>query len=85
VDYAASLGEVCFLVRGIRNMTDMMQELNLADINQELSGFSTFFIPTSNEFRNVSSSFVKELFHHGKDISKYVPKEVIDVLKMVGE
>ena len=69
------------LVRGIRNTTDMLEEMKLADINKEIGGVDTIFIPCSNEYRNVSSSLIKELIKYNKDISKYVPKHVEEAIR----
>lgn len=69
------------LVRGIRDPSDMFAEMKLADVNEELSGLKTVFIPTKNELRNYSSTLVKELHSFGKDISKYCPSYVVDALE----
>jgi pantetheine-phosphate adenylyltransferase len=69
------------LIRGIRNTTDMLEEMKLADINMELGGVETIFIPCSNDYRNVSSSLVKELIKYNRDISSYVPIEVYNFIK----
>jgi pantetheine-phosphate adenylyltransferase len=69
------------LVRGVRNMTDMISEMALADINEEVGNVKTVFIPTSNQYRNFSSSAVKELWSNGKDVSKYCPGYIIDLLE----
>ena len=76
--YAASK---TVLVRGVRNMTDMIAEMALADVNEEISGIKTVFIPTSNQYRNYSSSIVKELWSNGKSVAKYCPAWVVDALK----
>jgi pantetheine-phosphate adenylyltransferase len=73
--------EETVLVRGVRNMTDMIAEMALADINEEIGNIKTIFIPTSNQYRNYSSSAVKELLFHGKDVSKYCPEHVIDLME----
>jgi pantetheine-phosphate adenylyltransferase len=79
VDFASDFDHPV-LVRGVRNMTDMIAEMSLADVNQEVGGIKTIFIPTSNENRNFSSSLVKELWKYGKDISKYVPLHVSEAM-----
>lgn len=76
INYANGFCKNPVLIRGIRNTTDMLEEMKLADINKEIGGVDTIFIPCSNEYRNVSSSLVKELIKYNKDISKYVPKHV---------
>ena len=68
-----------FLVRGIRNGADYDEEENLAAINEEIAGVETVFI-RSGKFGAVSSTMVFELFTRNKDVSKYVPKFVLDVV-----
>ncbi|MBQ8762393.1 MAG: pantetheine-phosphate adenylyltransferase [Clostridia bacterium] len=69
-----------FFIRGIRNGSDYDYEENLALINQEVSGIDTIYI-RAGDLGAVSSSMVYELYKNGKDISKYAPKEIIDVIK----
>ena len=68
-----------FLVRGIRNGMDYEYEENLALINEDISGLDTVYI-RAGKFGNISSSSVMELLKYGKDISKYVPKEVLEII-----
>lgn len=68
-----------FLVRGIRNGMDYEYEENMASINEELSGIDTVYIRAGN-LGNISSSMVMELLRNGKDVSKYLPKEIFEIL-----
>lgn len=68
-----------FLVRGIRNGMDYEQEENLASINEELSGIETIYI-RAGHLGNISSSMVMELLRNNKDVTKYLPKEVLDLV-----
>ena len=52
----------------------------MALINEEIAGLDTIYI-RAGEFGNVSSSLVMELMEHGKDVSKFLPPEVIDLVK----
>ena len=65
-----------FLIRGIRNGMDYEYEENMASINEEISGLDTIYI-RAGILGNISSSMVMELLENGKDVSKYVPKEVL--------
>lgn len=70
-----------FLVRGIRNGMDYEYEENMASINEELSGgLDTIYI-RAGSLGNISSSMVLELLRNGKDVSKYLPKEIMDSIK----
>lgn len=68
-----------FLVRGIRNGMDYEQEENLASINEELSGIETIYI-RAGHLGNISSSMVMELLRNNKDVTKYLPKEVLELV-----
>ena len=69
-----------YLIRGIRNTIDFISEEDYAKANKELSGLETLYI-RAGDYEVVSSTLVYELYKRGKDISQYVPKEVLDLLK----
>ena len=68
-----------FLVRGIRNGMDYEYEENMASINEEISGLDTVYIRAGN-LGNISSSMVMELMQNGKDVTKYLPKEILEIV-----
>lgn len=67
------------LIRGVRNGMDYAYEENLAQINEELSNLDTIYI-RAGKYGIVSSSMVYDLILNKKDITKYVPQEVIDII-----
>ena len=69
-----------FLVRCIRNGMDYEYEENMASINEEISGLDTVYIRAGN-LGNISSSMVMELLRNNKDVSKYLPKEILALVK----
>ena len=79
VDYCKSLGADA-LVKGVRTNVDLDYELPMAQVNRDLSGIETIFIPADPTHGFVSSSLVKQVFDLGGDISKYVPSEVVKAL-----
>ena len=79
VDAAIAHGST-LLVRGIRNGIDYEYEENMASINEEISGLDTVYIRAGN-LGNISSSMVMELLTNNKDVSKYLPKEVLELIK----
>ena len=79
VDYCKSLGADA-LVKGVRTNVDLDYELPMAQVNRDLSGIETIFIPADPTHGFVSSSLVKQVFDLGGDISKYVPTEVVKAL-----
>ena len=68
-----------FLVRGLRNGTDYEYEENLAVVNSKVSGVETIYF-RAGKTAHISSSVVMELHKYGKDIDKWVPKEVLEIL-----
>lgn len=77
---AAMENNATVLVRGIRNGMDYEYEENMASINEEISGLDTIYI-RAGSLGNISSSFVMELFNNAKDVTKYLPAEIIEILK----
>ena len=69
-----------YLIRGIRNGTDYEYEEIMAGMNEELSGLDTIYF-RAGKLGNISSSMVVELLRNGKDVTKYLPKEIVDVIK----
>ena len=68
-----------YLIRGLRNTSDYLYEENIAKINNEINpGLKTIYFRAYNEV--ISSSMVRELKKHGKDISKYIPNEIALIL-----
>ncbi len=62
-----------YMIRGVRNASDITSESELALINHELcDSIETVVLFTSPEFRAVSSSLVRELWRLGQDYSKYL-------------
>ena len=71
--------DASFFIRGLRNDMDYNYEENIAQINQEIGGIDTLYI-RAGQMGFVSSSMVMELFEHGKDVSNYVPSEVLRII-----
>jgi pantetheine-phosphate adenylyltransferase len=68
------------IVRGLRAVSDFDYELQMAQMNQKLSGIDTFFLSTSPQYSFLSSSLVREIARFGGDVSAMVPKHVHDRL-----
>lgn len=69
-----------YLIRGIRNGMDYQYEENIALVNEEVSGLDTIYI-RSGKLGCVSSSLIRDLINNGKDVSKYMPQEIIDIIE----
>lgn len=82
-DYAKLLG-ANYLIRGLRNSVDYDYEENLASINEEISQLDTIYFRAGN-LGIVSSSMAYELFINHKDVSKYIPKEILEIMLSVNK
>ncbi|WP_127782703.1 pantetheine-phosphate adenylyltransferase [Rhodococcus sp. X156] len=72
VDYAKAHG-LRSIVKGLRAVSDFDYELQMAQMNQQLSGVDTLFISTNPLYSFVSSSLVKEVATYGGDVSHLLP------------
>jgi pantetheine-phosphate adenylyltransferase len=79
VDYCRS-HDVPVIVKGLRAFGDFEYELQMAQMNRELAGIDTLFVPTAPQVGHLSSSLVKQIATFGGDVSRLVPKRVNDRL-----
>ena len=80
VDFAKK-NDVGVIVRGVRAMNDFGYEVELAmTYKQMLPEVEVLFIPTNPKYFLIRSSSIKEMAVFGADISKMVPKTVLDAV-----
>lgn len=71
-----------FILRGLRNSTDFDYESTVAMLNKDIGkGLESVFLITNAEYSYYSSTIVREILRGGKDVSKYLPWPVIEILK----
>jgi len=80
VTYAEEVG-ADVIVKGLRAVTDFDYELQMSQMNRQLSGIDTFFVATSPEYGYLSSSLVKDVSRLGGAIDELVPGTVAAALK----
>ena len=81
VDLARQRG-AGIIVKGLRALSDVERELQMAQMNAGLyGGVDTFFVTTDPRWSFVSSSGVKEVAAYGGDVSGLVPDPVNRLLK----
>jgi pantetheine-phosphate adenylyltransferase len=79
VDYCKDRG-IPAIVKGLRAVSDFDYELQMAQMNNGLTGVETVFIPTSPTYSFLSSSLVKEVATYGGDVAHLVPETVLQRL-----
>ena len=74
-------------VRGIRNRKDKKFENEMKKKNKKIYPFiKTKYVKCSKKYKNVSSTFVKELLKEKKDYLDYIPENIRgEVIKLVSK
>ena len=72
--------DVKYMIRGLRNNMDYNYEENIAEINKLINP-KLEYVYFRAENVAVSSSMVKELNSYNKDVSKFVPQPVWEIMK----
>ncbi len=73
VDFAAE--HACdAIVKGLRAVTDFDSELQMAQMNERLSGIVTVFLPTVSRHSFLASRLLREVARYGGDVSTMVPE-----------
>jgi pantetheine-phosphate adenylyltransferase len=85
VDFAKKAGASA-LVRGIRNVTDLATETQLAITNRQVADIETVFIVTGEAFAFTSSSLIRQIAALGGNLDRLdsiIPPLVIERLKIL--
>ena len=81
VDYAR-IHNVQGIVRGLRPTGDFEFEFQMASMNRKLNAQAeTVFLMTGENLYYISSSLVKEIYHHGGNIKEFVPEIIYEELE----
>jgi len=81
VDVAKRLGAT-FLVRGLRNASDLQYEASFDYYNHQLSpDIETIYLYSRPEHLYISSSGVRELLKFGQDVACYVPESILEEIR----
>lgn len=86
VDYAKQ-NNIGVLIRGLRPTGDFEFEFQMASMNNKLyPELETVFLVTEGQNYYISSSLVKEIYNHGRDVSEFVPTAILDrLVKKLGD
>ena len=69
------------MLRGLRNLTDVQYEFQLAMTNRSVAGVETVFVMTSEQYGFVNSTMVREVALLGGDVSGLIPVSVYERLQ----
>lgn len=75
VDFCRAI-DARVIVKGVRFGSDFDYELQMSQLNRQLSGIETVLLPAGREFGTISSSMLREVAHAGADISMWVTDAV---------
>jgi pantetheine-phosphate adenylyltransferase len=64
------------VLRGLRSLTDVQYEFQLAMTNRAVAGIETIFIMTSEQYGFTSSTLIREIASLGGDLSNLIPPSV---------
>ena len=72
--------DITYTVRGLRNNMDYNYEENISEVNKLLNpGLKSIYLKSEN--KALSSSMIRELLQYNKDVSKYVPDKILEIIK----
>jgi pantetheine-phosphate adenylyltransferase len=75
VDLAREVG-ADIIVKGLRAVSDFENELQMAQMNHEISGVDTVFIPSASAHSFVASRLIREIARFGGNVDSMVPTAV---------
>jgi len=75
VEYAAKK-KADVILRGLRSLTDVQYEFQLAMTNRAVAGIETVFVMTSEQYGFTSSTLIRQVAWLGGDLSNLIPENV---------
>ena len=83
VDYMLAK-KASFIIRGLRAVSDFEYEFQMAFTNRNLeSSIETIFMVPGSQYLFLSSTIVRDIARNNGDISKLVPKPVLEKFKKI--
>ncbi len=80
VEYAARK-KADVILRGLRSLTDVQYEFQLAMTNRAVAGIDTIFVMTSEQYGFTTSTLIREVASLGGDVSNLIPTNVYEKLR----
>ena len=79
-DFAKKI-DADFIIKGLRNPSDFVVESQMAQLNKVmLTELDTIFLDSSDLYRSISSSLVKQIYYLDGDISQFVSAKTLKLL-----
>jgi pantetheine-phosphate adenylyltransferase len=75
VDVAKDVG-ADFIIKGLRAVVDFESEMTQAQVNLNVSGVHTVFLPSASASSAIASKYIREIARFGGDVSSMVPEPV---------
>jgi pantetheine-phosphate adenylyltransferase len=75
IELASEVGATA-IVKGLRAVSDLENELQMAQMNRAMSGIDTILIPTTSASSFIASKYVKDFARGGRDVGDMVPEPV---------
>lgn len=83
VDYMLTK-KASFIIRGLRAVSDFEYEFQMAFTNRNIeSSIETIFMVPGSQYLFLSSTIVRDIARNNGDISKLVPKPVLEKFKKI--
>ena len=83
VDYMLAK-KASFIIRGLRAVSDFEYEFQMAFANRNIeSSIETIFMVPGSQYLFLSSTIVRDIARNNGDISKLVPKPVLEKFKKI--
>jgi pantetheine-phosphate adenylyltransferase len=80
VDVAKDVG-ADFIIKGLRAVSDFENEMAQAQVNLNVSGVHTVFLPTASASSAIASKYIRDIARFGGDVTSMVPEPVARRLK----
>ncbi|MGA7268911.1 MAG: pantetheine-phosphate adenylyltransferase, partial [Aestuariivirga sp.] len=79
---AARRAHASLIIRGLRDASDFDYEVQMGQMNGALApDIETVFLAASPATRMIASSLVKQIARMGGDVTLFIPKEAVAVVK----
>jgi pantetheine-phosphate adenylyltransferase len=75
VDVAKDVG-ADFIIKGLRAVSDFESEMAQAQVNLNVSGVHTVFLPSASASSAIASKYIRDIARFGGDVTSMVPEPV---------